>query len=271
MKFKDILKSKTFFVIGSFAAAVIVVVIGVMALFGWMKSYTQHGAEIELPSIVGMYHPEAELILLDYNMHIKVVDSTYTRNVPLGTIVEQVPKAGNMCKPGRTIYVIVNATMERTIPVPEVRDMSLRQAEASLRSQGFTINRIIYEPSEFRGLVLDVRQDSVKTVLAGTRLPEGAVLDLVIGQGNGTEQVPVPLLVGKTLPEARTLLLESRLVVGAVNYDEPTSATDTLYYVYSQSVAHGELILEGSRINLQLSTNPNKKVEEVTEDEEDFF
>ncbi len=273
MDFKTFWKSNTAFVLKMLILAGVIVIVLYFSIFAWLRSYTQHGIEVEVPNICGMYTSEAEVMLSEQQLHVQVIDSTYSKKVPFGTIVEQNPQAGAKSKHGRSIYVIVNAKMQRQVPVPELKDMSHRQAQAALQSLGFVIDTVLYEPSEFRGLVLDVRQNGV-SVVAGTRLPEGMKLQLIIGQGNGTEQTPVPYLIGKTLDEARTLLLDARLVIGALNYDEPqVDHVGETYYIYQQKPTSGQLILEGSRIDLTLSLDTTRQANTITkeEEEEDFF
>ncbi len=273
MSFNTFWKSNAAFVLKMFIVAACVGIAIYFGIFAWLRSYTQHGVEVEVPNICGMYTTEAEIMLAEQHLHIQVIDSTYSNKVPLGSIVEQTPQAGAKAKHGRSIYVIVNAKMHRMIPMPELKDMSHRQAQATLQALGFVVDTVLYEPSEFRGLVLDVRQAGAP-VVAGTRIMEGTKLQLVIGQGNGTEEIIVPNLIGKTLDEARTLLLDARLVIGALNYLEPqVDHVGETYYIYQQSPVHGALILEGSRIDLSLSLNVETKavVKEEEEEEEDFF
>ncbi len=271
MDFKKFWKSNTAFVLKMFALAAGVILVIYFSIFVWLDSYTQHGIEVEVPDVCGMYTSEAEVMLAEQQLQVQVIDSTYSKKVPFGTIVEQNPQAGAKTKHGRSIYVIVNAKMHRLVPVPELKDMSHRQAQAALQSLGLVVDTVLYEPSEFRGLVLDVRQNGV-SIAAGSRLPEGTNVQLIIGQGNGTEQIPVPNLIGKTLEEARTILLDSRLVIGALNYAEPqVDNIDEIYYIYQQEPAQGAIILEGSRIDLSLSLDIDKKATVQEEDEEDFF
>ncbi len=276
MDFHKFWKSNFAFVVLMFALAGVV---GALVVFGTLyglKNYTHHGEEIVVPNICGLYEAEADIILSEKGLHIQVVDSTYDNEAALGTIVEQTPKANSKAKRDRSIYVTVNARYHKTVPLPELKDMSQRQAEAILVAMKLKLGTIIYEPSEFRGLVLDVRNDSLHSIESGTRLLEGSTIHLVIGQGNGTEQVPVPNLIGKTLDEARKILLSSRLTLGAIHYHEgiPTNEDDlsSLYYVYQQYPERGEMIVEGSRIDISLSQEEDKIEESSQEtEEEDFF
>ena len=252
------------------AAAVAIILLAIL-LIG-LRQYTQHGVEITVPEITELYLEEARIILESEGLHIEVIDSTYSTKVPQGTIVEQTPLAGSKVKHGRTIYVIQNAQMRRPVVLPELRDMSLRQAKATLSSLGLVIDSIAYEPSAYRDIVLDIRMgDSIINV--GTRVSEGSPVLLIVGKGQGTEEVTIPTVVGKSLDDARSWLLSHTLTVGIVQYDIPPTEENKLHYiVYSQEPASGTVVVEGTSVNLKLSMDIEKTVTADNEqDEEEFF
>jgi beta-lactam-binding protein with PASTA domain len=252
------------------AAAVAIILLAIL-LIG-LRQYTQHGVEITVPEITELYLEEARIILESEGLHIEVIDSTYSTKVPQGTIVEQTPLAGSKVKHGRTIYVIQNAQMRRPVVLPELRDMSLRQAKATLSSLGLVIDSIAYEPSAYRDIVLDIRMgDSI--INAGTRVSEGSPVLLIVGKGQGTEEVTIPTVVGKSLDDARSWLLSHALTVGIVQYDIPPTEENKLQYiVYSQEPASGTVVVEGTSVNLKLSMDIEKTVTADNEqDEEEFF
>ena len=252
------------------AAAVAIILLAIL-LIG-LRQYTQHGVEITVPEITELYLEEARIILESEGLHIEVIDSTYSTKVPQGTIVEQTPLAGSKVKHGRTIYVIQNAQMRRPVVLPELRDMSLRQAKATLSSLGLVIDSIAYEPSAYRDIVLDIRMgDSI--INAGTRVSEGSPVLLIVGKGQGTEEVTIPTVVGKSLDDARSWLLSHTLTVGIVQYDIPPTEENKLQYiVYSQEPASGTVVVEGTSVNLKLSMDIEKTVTADNEqDEEEFF
>jgi beta-lactam-binding protein with PASTA domain len=252
------------------AAAVAIILLAILHI--GLRQYTQHGVEITVPEITELYLEEARIILESEGLHIEVIDSTYSTKVPQGTIVEQTPLAGSKVKHGRTIYVIQNAQMRRPVVLPELRDMSLRQAKATLSSLGLVIDSIAYEPSAYRDIVLDIRMgDSI--INAGTRVSEGSPVLLIVGKGQGTEEVTIPTVVGKSLDDARSWLLSHALTVGIVQYDIPPTEENKLQYiVYSQEPASGTVVVEGTSVNLKLSMDIEKTVTADDEqDEEEFF
>lgn len=265
-------ESKVGFIVKNLIVALIVGVALLLILLAWLRSYTQHGIEVEVPNITGLYLEEARSKTEAVGLQMEVIDSTYSRKVPFGTIVEQNPPADTHAKNRRSVYVIINAQSVRQVPIPDLHDISYRQAEATLKSLGISVKDYVYEPSEYKDLILDIRQNG-RSIEAGERLDEGSGVTLVIGRGKGTEKVAVPNLCGKSLSEARSLLLSRYLTLGIFEYDvEPTEETESLYIVYKQEPTAGTMIIEGSRVDLKLSTDIEKAAVLTEEsDEDDFF
>lgn len=254
------------------AIAAGVVVVAIVALLLFLRHYTQHGKEIVAPDVTNLYLEEAKIVAASEGLKLQVIDSTYSQKVPLGMIVEQSPAPGSKVKNGRTIHVIENASMRRPVVLPELRDVSLRQAQATLATLGLVVDSITYEPSMYRDIVLDIRMDG-QVILAGSRISEGTAITLVIGQGQGTEEVVVPTLIGKPLEEARAWLFSHSLTLGTVEYDvEPTEETIANYIVYSQVPESGTVVVEGTNVNIKLSTDIERTVtSDNAENEEEFW
>ena len=189
--------------------------------------------------------------------------------MPFGTIVEQNPQPGSHAKHGRAVYVTINATMKRQVTMPNLQDMSYRQAETTLRGMGLEVDSVYdYEPSAYRDLVLDVKANG-ESILPGQKVPVGTKVRLVVGFGRGTEEVEVPSVIGMSPVDARRVLLSHRLTVGAVTCDEAVEEDGTPLYVYQQIPAAGEKLIEGETVSLRLSkdiektaTNTSPAVEE---------
>lgn len=261
-------------------AAVVLAVVLLSGLILWLQRYTEHGVEIEVPEVTGLYLEEAQAILQGQGLNCEVIDSTFSTKVPLGTIVEQTPPAQSKVKNGRAIYLIMNAQSKPKVMLPNLYDMSYRQAVSMLKGVGIVVEEIVYEPSEYKDLVLDVceargenGESRGKSIEAGKLLEEGAKVVLVVGQGMGTERTAVPDLLGKSLTEARNYLRSKYLTLGAVVYDEEmTEENAEQFVVYAQTPAAGEVILEGTRVDIRLSTDINKVMtSKVAVEEDDFF
>ena len=248
--------------------AAIVLALILVFLIIWLRGYTQHGVEVEVADVRGIVVDEAEPILADQGLVLVVIDSTYSDKVPFGTIVDQDPKPNSHAKHGRSVYVTINATTKRQVSMPNLQDMSYRQAETTLRGLGLRVDSIYdYEPSTYRDLVLDVKCNGV-SVPPGEKIAVGSKVRLVVGFGRGTEQVEVPSVIGLTLQDARHLLLSHRLTVGAVSFDEPEQE-GVPQYVYRQIPSAGDKLLEGETVALRLSADIEKAATVTNNNEQD--
>jgi beta-lactam-binding protein with PASTA domain len=238
----------------------------------WLRSYTEHGIEVEVADVHGLLVAEAQPILAADGLKLIVVDSTYSDKVPFGTIVEQDPKPNSHAKHGRAVYVTINATTKRQITMPNLQDMSYRQAETTLKGLGLNVDTVYdYEPSAFRDLVLDVKADGV-SVQPGEKIAVGTLVRLVVGFGRGTEEVVVPSVIGLTLRDARSLLLSNNLIVGAVYYDTPEQE-GVPQYIYKQTPHAGATLIEGETVTVRLSPDAEKatRTDNSYSDEDNWF
>ena len=259
------------FVFGNLVAAVLLLVGGLVGLVLWLRVYTQHGVEVTIPEITGLYRVEAEALLESQELQMVIIDSTFSAKVPLGTVVDQNPRAGERAKHGREVYVIVNASCKPQVPMPDLHDLSYRQAEATLKALNINVEDVRYEPSEYRNIVLDVLiNDTVVEV--GQRIEDGTSVVLIVGRGKGKEKVETPELRGKSLQQTRAILLSRYLTLGAVDYDrEVTEENRDSFVVYSQNPVVGEKIIEGTRVDIQMTTDIMKAIRSGLDSKEDDF
>ncbi|HNX88585.1 MAG TPA: PASTA domain-containing protein [Paludibacteraceae bacterium] len=242
--------------------------------------YTNHGDTHKVPGLKGVSIEQAVKMLDKLDLKAEVIDSVYVKDQKLGTVIEQNPAEGSIVKPGRPIYLIVNSRSVRLIALPQVADLSLRQAEATLQSVGIHVSSIQYAPSEYKDLVLGVKYRG-QNITRGTKIPEGSTVVLVAGNGYGAAATAVPAVMGMNLSTAIEIINASSFVVGGVIYDLEPDGDEESYLIYDQRPAPGDSVSAGGTINLWLSKDPNKKAppkvkkqqveEEKVEDIEDFF
>jgi len=218
--------------------------------------YTHHGESEIVPNLKGLYLDEATAMLQNRGLFPVIIDSIYDRKLKFGAIVEQTPKPNSTVKRNRPVYLIINSNQIRQIPLPDVNDMSYRQADAILRSLGFTTGNIEYRPSEYRDLVVAVKFRGA-TVPSGTRLTEGSEVVLVVGSGLSEGESFVPNLKGLSLSEARALAIDYQCVIGATEFDTPPAEHEAEYFVYRQRPQAESKITKGSRVDIWLTTNPS--------------
>jgi beta-lactam-binding protein with PASTA domain len=113
-----------------------------------------------------------------------VVDSIFIRNHKPGSIYESTPPAGTHVKPGRTIYLTINAGTADLATVPSVLDMSQRQATAMLTSQGFASIKVKSVPGAYKDLVTGLEDAYGKSIRPGTQWKANSTVVLLVGSGN---------------------------------------------------------------------------------------
>jgi len=209
------LKSKTFR--NNLLTAVGVLVVIVIALVQYLKFYTNHGQEIEVPDLKDLNVDQIQALLEDHDFKFVVVDSTYIRGKQPNLVYEQDPQAGSKVKEGRTIYVSITSSNTPKVKLPNLIDLSLRKATIDLRNIGLEVGELIMRPDIANNVVLEMNLAGRK-VMPGKEVPRGTAVDLVIGIYNVDSLVAIPNLVGLTIEEARFYLSETALYLGRINY-----------------------------------------------------
>ncbi len=184
--------------------------------YKWLESYTHHGNTITVPDFRNMTLKEVLQFVKDKPFRIKVMDSSlFDPGKPALTVVEQEPAPGKKVKENRTVYLSITRSQAPHVRFPDLEDVSLRQAEAILKSYGLLTGEITYKPDLCKNCVLyaEVNGNPIKK---GDEIPRGTVIDLVLGDGIGNTRIAVPQLVGLTLEEALFVLKASGLNIGAI-------------------------------------------------------
>ncbi len=137
----------------------------------FLKFYTRHNDSVVVPTLTGLSQQEATTLLQFNDLGMEVIDSVYNETMAPGVILESVPKSGSSVKRSRTIYVTVNTTIVRQSRIPEVYEISRRQAEAALRRAGFINIREEYVPGVYSDLATAVKDGNTGvTLLPGSSI-----------------------------------------------------------------------------------------------------
>lgn len=124
-----------------------------------------------------------EEILTPENLRFAILDSSkYNPDMPPLAVLEQSPKAGNLVKDRRKIYLTVNPSGYRKIKIPNVIQITKRNAESTLKAVGFEVGKITYRNNIGKDMVLEVRHNG-KKIEPGVELPKTTTIDLVLGNG----------------------------------------------------------------------------------------
>lgn len=174
-------------VINLILAVVITLAIIVGVLF-WLDDYTRHNEAVVVPDVKGLSVDKAAEFFTSSGLRYDVADSVFSKDVPPGAIVELLPSAGSKVKEGRIVFITVNAKTSQMATLPEVTDLSFRQAYALLKAKGFNNIEIIYKPGEYKDLVIGVQLNG-RMLLAGNNVALSSPLELLVSSGD-KEEIP---------------------------------------------------------------------------------
>jgi beta-lactam-binding protein with PASTA domain len=169
-------------VIYHLVTAVLVISILLFLVLKGLNVYTRHNKAVVIPDVKGLQIKEAAIFFENNGLRYNVVDSVFSKEVAPGAIVDVYPVVGSKVKDGRIISVTLNAKEVEKATIPDVSDLSFRQAHALLQAQGFSSVEIRYVPGKYRDLALDVELNG-KSLQAGDAVPLSSNLVLKVSDG----------------------------------------------------------------------------------------
>lgn len=161
------------------------ILLGVLLLWlgtVWLDVWTGHGEYQEVPDVRRVSYDEAVQKLEAEGFVVELSDSVYDNSASPGMVVEQNPKVSTKVKHGRTVYLTVNAFAPRSVTIPALTDMSLRQARSILEGLGIKDIEVREVPSEYQDLVLNVTRDGHR-LMPGARIPTTSKVVIEVGAG----------------------------------------------------------------------------------------
>lgn len=157
----------------------IVLVLITLQSLSW---YTKHNEYIIVPDFRGIYVQDVTGNPDNRNYQFSVVDSIFDPGKPKGTILSQDPYPGSKVKKNRTIYLSITSFVPEKTPMPDLRDLTLRQAQSMLESAGLRLGKLRY----IRSFDEDAVQNQLfegRSIKTGTLIDKGSVIDLTVGMG----------------------------------------------------------------------------------------
>ncbi|HOI31907.1 MAG: PASTA domain-containing protein [Bacteroidales bacterium] len=174
-------------------------------IFRSLDKYTRHGEVYIVPDFTGQ---NLEILQDQYAglFNFVLLDSVYVKDLPKGSVFQQDPLPGSKVKSGRNIYYVKVALMPEQVIMPNLRNLSIRQAMVLLEKEGLKVNQLLYIDHFAKNAVIEQQfQDEV--IEPGTPIFKGKSIDLILGNGNTRDTLtPMPFLTGM-LPAQVTVAL----------------------------------------------------------------
>lgn len=209
-----------------------------------MPYYTNYNEGITVPDVTKTSLKEATALLEDYGLRHEVLDRRSHSAYPANYIIDQSPSPQQIVKPNRKIYLTVNTSSTPQTVVPDVINMSLRNAEIQLENHGLVVGTKSYESSRFRNTIL--RQ----SVAAGDSVARGTVVNLAVSDGLGSRMVDVPEIIGLRLSQAQQNITKAGLRVGEVRFQPSREYTPNIVISFTPDE---DQLTEGQSLQLIVS------------------
>lgn len=179
--FLNFLRSKTFLI--QLGLALVAVVVLVFATLQWLKSTTNHGEFVEVPDFSKMSVMEMRKAVEEAGLRYQVLDSSeYNPDYPRFSILDQNPPAGNKVKANRKIYFTVNPSGYKKVTVPDIIQVTQRNATSMLRAVGLEVERVTYIDELGKDMVYNMKFKG-KYIKPGDKLPKTSKIELICGNG----------------------------------------------------------------------------------------
>ncbi len=259
MTLKEFIKTRTFKQNAIAAVGIIIFLLSLNMVV--LRFYTNHGNSVSIPDLKGKTIGEVSKLLDNLNLRFQIRDSVFSRETTPGTVLDQFPKPGMKVKEHRNILITLCTISQEKIPMPQLTDISYRQATNLIESSGLIAGKVEYKASEFPNLVLEQKIDG-RIIRVGEMISKGSVVDLVLGSDSNGETSQVPTLFGRNLAETKLLLGETFLTIGTINYDESFSPEElqSKGLIWKQNPDPAEIfeVARGTAIDIWLTLDPTK-------------
>jgi beta-lactam-binding protein with PASTA domain len=145
-----------------------------------LRIFTRHGQSFIVPDLTGLSVDHLASLEKDYQFKFIIIDSVFDQTQPPGTILRHDPLPNSTVKRGRKFYVTLVSSMPDMVSMPNLIDLSLRQATSRLEATGLHVGTITYKPdSQFQNVVLDQIYRG-KTIPFGEKIRRGSYVNLVV-------------------------------------------------------------------------------------------
>lgn len=210
-----------------------------------MPAYTNYNEGLTVPDITKLEVEQAQQRLQEIGLRYEITERRANDQYPPDYVLDQTPGGSSIVKPDRKIYLTVNSSVTPTIEIPDLVDLSLRNAQIQLQSHGLDVGIIDYASSRFQNTVLS------QSITAGTVVETGTAVNLVVSDGLGMSKVKIPEILGKRLGVAQRSLRESGLRVGSIRFQRTNEVEANIVIEFTP--ANADSAFEGERIDLLVS------------------
>jgi serine/threonine-protein kinase len=167
---------------------------------------------VRIPRLAGMPLKEATNKLSKWGLQTIVGDSSFSENIPIGSVISIRPNTGQRVKRGRAVTFTISRGPQLYF-VPDVRGASLREARLKLEAKVLKLGDIRYVSSEIipKTVILD------QFPIAGSQLPKHGEVNLHVSNGSERRLKSTPNLIYTSIQDVEDSLTKYEMTLGEIS------------------------------------------------------
>ena len=218
----------------------------------FLRGRTNTGEKVEVPMVLNLDQSQAVNELERRGLKANIAKTEESDEYEIGKVMSQDPEQNSKVDRGTVINLVISGGRE--VEVPDLRNMTLSQADETLKAIGLRLGRTNPQTSDSVDKDLIISQTPKST----SKLQAGSEVDVTVSTGSDqrVNTIEVPNLTGKTEEDAKAIIKQYGLSLRDVKYQNSTSVEKGL--VISQSIANGTQVASNSKIDLTISLGPEE-------------
>lgn len=136
---------KRYFILTNILIIIAVALMGLAIAYFLTAIFTKHGEQTSVPKVEKMSYTKAVELLHAKGFNVDIRDSLFRDDIKPGYVIEQFPKANSIVKPGRKIFLYINAVHPKEVVMDDgadrtalaLKNWSFRQVKSRLTELGF--------------------------------------------------------------------------------------------------------------------------------------
>ena len=205
------------------------------------------GRDVTMPDVVGKKMMEAQQVLQNNHLGIRVEDRVYDK-LPVDAVVRQSPQAKTQVKTGQNAHVVLSLGPQ-SATIPTLQSQSLRAAQIELLRAGMPLGEVssVHLPGAASGEDTVLQQDPA----AGASQMTSPHVNLLVSMGASQSSYAMPELSGLPLAEAQARLASAGLLAPKIVLVTDAAVARTT--VVAQTPVRGQRVDPQSSITLQVA------------------
>ena len=155
----------------------------VLASIVFLFFYTNQTSRIIVPNVIGLSLGEIDEVFNENKLRYEIIDSSfYNPDFNKNSVIEQIPDANKEVKKNRKIYLTTNPSSYGDVIIPDLIQLTKRNAVSILMALELEIGEFTYEDNIGKDMVLDIKFEG-ESINSGILIPKKSTVDLILGNG----------------------------------------------------------------------------------------